>query len=307
MSDLIECIPNVSEGRNKDLIFEIANSIEKSGVNLLDIHYDWDHNRSVFTFVGNHQKVFKAIFNMTKTIYDKIDLNKHEGVHPRSGAIDVIPFVPIKNISYKELVNLVYNFSYEFFEKFNIPVYFYGFNAKKENRFKMNKIRNLGFEKLKEILNSNSILDNLKPDIYKSKLIHEKLGVVFIGVRKPLLAFNINYFVNQNIDKELNEIAKAIRESSNGIKNVQAKVFFLKSKNLYQLSLNILDVLNTDFYYVFNKIKELSDKRDLKISNTEIVGLIPSKTVENIVNNFLMNSNFEFKKVIEIKENEGIE
>ncbi len=302
MDTIIESVPNISEGRNKKLIDIIANTIEKSGVNLLDVHFDWDHNRSVFTFTGKISETFNTIFNITEIIYDKIDLNNHSGVHPRSGAIDVIPFIPIKNISYKDLADLVNEFGYKFFEKFNIPVYFYGFNATKTNRIKMNKIRNLSFEKLKEILNNNNINEDLKPDIYKDKLIHEKLGVCFIGVRKPLLAFNVNYLnTNQNIEKKLNEIAKKIRESSNGIKNVQAKVFFLESKNLFQLSLNILDILNTDFYFIFNKIQQYSNEFNLKIASTEIVGLIPSKIVENIVNNYLINSNFELKKIIEFQ------
>ncbi|MCX7870913.1 MAG: glutamate formimidoyltransferase [bacterium] len=304
MDIIVESVPNISEGRNKELINTIANVIEKSGVNLLDIHFDWDHNRSVFTFIGQTDKIFNTIFNITEFIYDKIDLTKHKGVHPRSGAIDVIPFIPVKNISYQDLTVLVNEFGYKFFERFNIPVYFYGFNATKTNRIKMNKIRNLNFEKLKELLKNNNIDNDLKPDIYKDKLIHEKLGVCFIGVRKPLLAFNVNYlntYQNENIEKKLNEIAKKIRESSNGIKNVQAKVFFLESKNLFQLSLNILDALNTDFYFIFNKIQEYSNKFNLKIANTEIVGLMPSKTVENIVNNYLINSNFGFKKIIEFQ------
>jgi glutamate formiminotransferase len=302
MDIIIESVPNISEGRNLDLINSIVKTIKSSKVNLLDVHYDWDHNRSVFSFIGNVNKVFNAIFNITELIYDKIDLNKHVGVHPRSGAIDVIPFIPIKNIFYKELTNLVNEFGYKFFEKFNIPVYFYGFNASKENRYKMNKIRNLGFEKLKEMLLTKNNLD-IYPDIYKDKLIHERLGVSFIGVRKPLLAFNVNYKINdQNIKEKLNELAKKIRESNNGIKNVQAKVFYLQSQNLYQLSLNILDILNTDFYFIFETIKQYSKELNLEIENTEIVGLIPAKTVENILNNYLIKSNFEFKKTLNIPD-----
>ncbi|MGC8815613.1 MAG: glutamate formimidoyltransferase [bacterium] len=302
MDIIIESVPNISEGRDIYLINLIAKTIELSKVNLLDIHYDWDHNRSVFSFTGSIENVFNCIFNITEIIYDKIDLNKHVGVHPRSGAIDIIPFIPIKNISYKDLVKEVDEFGYKFFEKFRIPVYFYGFNSKVKDRFKMNKIRNLGFEKLKEILKTNEIDPFFKPDIYKDNFIHEKLGVSFIGVRKPLLAFNVNYKNNdKNLKEKLNNIAKKIRESSNGIKNVQAKVFYLQSKDLYQLSLNVLDILNTDFYFIFEKIKEYSIELNLKIESTEIVGLMPTKTIENILNNYLLNSNFNFKKVIEIE------
>jgi glutamate formiminotransferase len=147
------------------------------------------------------------------------------------------------------------------------------------------------------LLTKNNL--DIYPDIYKDKPIHERLGVSFIGVRKPLLAFNVNYKINdQNIKEKLNELAKKIRESNNGIKNVQAKVFYLQSKNLYQLSLNILDILNTDFYFIFETIKQYSKELNLEIENTEIVGLIPAKTVENILNNYLIKSNFEFKKTL---------
>lgn len=301
MDIVIESVPNISEGRNIHLINLIVKTIELSKVNLLDFHYDWDHNRSVFSFIGSIERVFDCIFNITEVIYDKVDLDKHVGVHPRSGAIDVIPFIPIKNISYKDLVNLVDEFGYKFFEKFNIPVYFYGFNSRSKDRFKMNRIRNLGFEKLKEILDKAD--PSLKPDIYKNNPIHERLGVSFIGVRKTLLAFNINYKNDsKDLKEKLTNIAKKIRESSNGIKNVQAKVFYLESRNLYQLSLNVLDILNTDFYFIFEKIKQYTVNYNLRIENTEIIGLIPTKTIEKILNNYLLNSNFNLKKVIEIED-----
>ncbi len=303
---IIQTVPNICEGRNLKLINRIIKEVKSiKNVVLQDVHYDYDHNRSVFTVVGSISGVFESIFTITKNCFN-LDINVHQGVHPKAGIIDVIPFIPIKGISYDRLIKLVDKFAYKFFEKFKIPIYFYALSSKRPTTKVLSLIRNKGIEFIKRLtLNDKDYI----PDIFKDYIYHPTMGVSFIGVRYPLIAFNFNLKINdqrENISKEdflikIKKIASKIRESNGGIKNLQALTFFLESKNIVQLSTNILEADKTNFLQIFeiilNKIKE----EGLELDSTELVGCLPSKVIEQLVKKYLKIQNFSYSKIIDFK------
>ncbi|MEN3014500.1 MAG: glutamate formimidoyltransferase [bacterium] len=301
----IETVPNLSEGRNIKLINKIHQKLKQiKNIQIKDIHYDYDHNRSVFTIVGNLSSVFESIFVITDQVIDNLDINLHQGVHPRAGILDVIPFIPIKGISYKQLISKVEKFAHKFFERYKIPVYLYSLSSKRLQTQKLSYIRNKGFEFIKKLTFQDK---DLLPDIYQDSIFHPTMGVSFIGVRYPLIAFNFNFKIPPNnsqykdhLLQKVKQIAKTIRESSGGIKNVQALAFFLPSQNIVQLSTNILEAHKTNFLKVYHIITQLIQQNNLKLHNTELVGCIPNKIVEKIIKQQLKLSRFHINNVIQI-------
>lgn len=295
---IIECVPNISEGRNIKLINRIAKALKGlPNLELRDVHYDYDHNRSVFTIIGNYESVFKSIFRITQNCLD-LDINVHEGVHPCAGIIDVVPFVPIRKVSYDKLKVMVEQFAYEFFKTFGIPVYLYALSAKRPVTSKLATIRNKGINFIKSL----SFQDKeYLPDIFENQIFHPTLGVTFIGVRYPLIAFNFNIKITdtkEEIIKRAKIIARELRESSGGIKNLQALVFFLASKNMVQLSTNILEAHKTDFLYIFNTIIEKLELNKLKLAYCEVVGCLPSVVISKMVKQCFKLKNFDYSKVV---------
>ncbi|MFN3995283.1 MAG: glutamate formimidoyltransferase [bacterium] len=300
---IIECVPNISEGRDVRLINTIVKDLRKiRNLELRDVHYDYDHNRSVFTLIGDYESVFKGVFKITQNCLH-LDINFHEGVHPCAGIIDVVPFVPIKGISYDKLKILVEQFAYEFFKNFGIPVYLYALSSKRPTTSKLATIRNKGINFIKSLsLEEKEYL----PDIFENQIFHPTLGVTFIGVRYPLIAFNFNIKITdakEEIIKKVKIIAKELRESSGGIKNLQALVFFLASKNMVQLSTNILEAHKTDFLYIFDTIKEKLDFNGLKVDHCEIVGCLPSIVVSKIIKKYLRVKSFDYSKIVDFTVN----
>lgn len=292
---IIESVPNISEGRNLKLIQKITKELKKiKKLEIKDIHTDYDHNRSVFTLVGPPSSVFKSIFTITQNL-KTLDINKHTGVHPRTGIIDVIPFIPIKNISYQKLIPMVEKFAYQFFQKFKIPVYLYALSSKKPQTQKLSTIRNKGIEFIKKLsLQEKELL----PDIFKSEIFHPTLGVSFIGVRYPLIAFNFNFDPHYSNLEKLKKIAKEIRETNGGIKGVQALAFFLPHSKKTQLSINILEAHKNDFISIFHQIQQKLIQNNLEIYETELVGCIPANIIENLTQNFFKLKQFSINKII---------
>jgi glutamate formiminotransferase len=293
---LVECIPNFSEGRRKDVIDKIVNSVKILGIEILDVHSDENHNRSVLTFVGVPHQVEEAILRMFETAISLIDLNKHSGTHPRIGAIDVVPLVPIRNYSVDEAIKLSRKIGKKIYEKFGVPVYFYELSAKREDRKDLPSIRNIGFEKLREDI----LYDDYRiPDIGERKL-HPTAGATVIGVREFLIAYNVLLDTN---DLEIaKKIAKKLREKTGYFKGIRVIAMSLASKNKCQISINIYKPDIVDLDVLFFNLEYISKTYGVNVLNSEIVGLVPYNKVEGVFRNVLRISdnkeNFSIEKRI---------
>lgn len=285
---LIECIPNFSEGRRKDVIDEIVNSVKILGIEILDVHSDEDHNRSVLTFVGVPHQVEEAILRMFEAAISLIDLNKHSGTHPRIGAIDVVPLVPIRNYTIDEAIKLSRRIGKKIYEKFGVPVYFYELSAMREDRKDLPSIRNIGFEKLKEDI----LYDDYRiPDIGERKL-HPTAGATVIGVREFLIAYNVLLDTN---DLEIaKKIAKKLREKTGYFRGVRVIAMSLANKNKCQISINIYRPDIVDLDVLFFNLEYISKTYGINVLNSEIVGLVPYNKIEGVFRNVLrINDNKE--------------
>jgi len=293
---LVECVPNFSEGKDMKVVDAIVKEIEKvNNVSLLDRESDSDHNRSVITFIGEPSAVKKAAFLATAKAAELIDMNKQRGEHPRIGATDVIPFVPISDVTMKECVKLSKELGKEIAEKLNIPIYLYAEAATRHDRIKLPDVRKGEYEGLKEEIKTNP---DKKPDFGPNKL-HPTAGATAIGARYPLIAFNVN-LDTKNL-KIAEDIAKKIRESSGGFKAVQAKGFDIKERGIVQVSMNLLNYEVTSMITVFNAIKEEADKQGVKIVGSEIIGLVPMNALIDVAEKHLMVENFNKNQILELR------
>ena len=290
---LVECIPNFSEGKNKKIIDAIVNEIKKvKNVSLLDVESDPDHNRSVVSFIGEPDAVKKAAFLACAKAAKLIDMNKHKGEHPRMGATDVIPFVPISDVTMEECVELSKQLGKEIGEKLKIPVYLYAEAATRPERVRLPDVRRGQYEGLKEEIKTNP---DKKPDFGPNEL--GSAGATAVGARPPLIAFNVNL---NTTDLEIaKDIAKLVRESSGGFKAVQAKGFDIKERNLVQVSMNLLDYNVTSIFKVFDKIKEEAKKRGVEVVGSEVIGLVPMNALIDVAEDYLKIENFKKDQILE--------
>lgn len=262
---VIECIPNFSEGRDKKKIEKIANAIKKvPEVKLLHQTSDVDHNRSVMTFIGPPEKVIEAAFRACQKAAELINLTDHQGVHPCIGATDVIPLVPLKNISFKKCTQFAEKLGEKIGTELNIPVYLYEKAARKPERENLANIRN------KEHLTS--------PDFGPKK--PGEAGSVAVGVREILIAYNIN--LDTNDLKTAENIAKSIRESNGGLPFVKALGLSLSSRNIVQVSMNLTNYKMINIPEVYEEVGKLAKTHGVKILGTEVIGLTPEEILENI-------------------------
>lgn len=290
----IECVPNFSEGRDLAVLDRIATAIDSTrGVILLDRTHDSDHNRSVFTFVGGSEELETALAKAAAIAVETIDLRRHSGVHPRIGAIDVIPFVPLEGSSREECVALARRVVRVLWERFEIPSYFYGDAALSENRRKLENIRRGGFEGLLKALPGDP---ERRPDTGGPGL-HPSAGATAIGVRKFLIAFNINL---ATADVSIaRQIAKTIRESSGGLPAVKALGLELASRGMTQVSMNLTDFERTSLHEVFGWVKHEAERLGTHVVGSEIIGLVPRKAIEMAAERFLQIENFDSSAVFE--------
>ena len=295
MKKLVESVPNISEGRNKDVIEEIVNELKKlENIKILEVSSDESHNRTVVTIVGNVDVVVEGLFYFTKKAVELIDLNKHKGEHPRIGAVDVIPLIPISGITKNELNNYVKILGERIWNELNVPVYFYADSATNEERKKLPNIRKGEFEGLVEKMKD----PNWHPDIGNPNP-HPTAGANVIGVREFLIAYNINL---ATADVSIAEkIAKSIRESSGGLMYLQARGFYLEDKNCAQVSMNILNFKKLPLYRVYEIVKMEAEKYGTYIKESELVGLIPLKAVLDSFSFYIKLPELNLDKVIEYK------
>jgi glutamate formiminotransferase len=295
MGRIIESVPNISEGKRKEVIDEIVKTLRnRDGVKILEVSSDESHNRTVVTIAGDVEKVMDALFDFTKKSIELIDLRNHKGEHPRIGAVDVIPLVPISGITKKELNEYAIKLGERIWNELKVPIYFYAESAKFEERKKLPNIRKGEFEGLSEKMKD----PNWYPDIGEPNP-HPTAGATVIGVREFLIAYNINLGTEDTSIAE--KIAKSIRESSGGLMYVQAKGFYLEDKRCAQVSMNILNFNKAPIYRIFEIVKMEAERYGTYVKESELVGLIPLKAVLDTFSFYLKLPDLSLDKVIEYK------
>ncbi|NNG68229.1 glutamate formimidoyltransferase [Caldanaerobacter subterraneus] len=293
MNQIIECVPNVSEGRDQEKISELIKEVVSTeGVKLLDYSSDKDHNRTVITFVGDKEGVKEAAFKLIRKASEIIDMRYHKGEHPRIGAVDVVPFVPVKNVTMEECVQIARELGERVGKELNIPVYLYEEAATTPERKNLENIRRGEYEGFFEKIKQ----PEWKPDFGPSEM-NPKSGATVIGARNFLIAFNVNLGTN---DIEIaNKIAKAVRFSSGGYRYVKAMGVELKERGIVQVSMNLTDFNKTPIYRVFETIKAEASRYGVNVIGSEIIGLVPSKALLDVADYYLRLENFSMDMVLE--------
>ena len=294
MKRLIECVPNFSEGRDAAKVDGIVASMSKvPDVYVLDREMDADHNRSVVTLAGDPDAVAEAVLLGVGKALELIDLTKHSGAHPRIGATDVVPFIPIEGVALEDCVALARRVGEEIWKRYRIPIYFYEAAASRPERAHLENIRRGQFEGLREeIKRDHSRL----PDVGEPKL-HPTAGATVVGARKFLIAYNVN--LNTSDAGVANKIAKAIRFSSGGLRYVKSMGVELKARNLAQVSINLTDFEQTPMHRVYEMVKREAARYGAIPVGSEIVGLIPKKAIEMAADYFLQAENFSPEQIFE--------
>ena len=271
---LILCVPNFSEGRDKGKVDRIAGAFKnRKGVHLLDIEMDKDHNRTVLTILGDLDEMREAVFEAVKTATELIDLRAHQGAHPRIGATDVVPFIPILDTGMDECIMLARDIGERIGSELGIPVFLYEEAATRPERRRLEEIRRGGLQSLSERIKDDPAW---APD-FGQKMIHAAAGATVVGARKHLIAFNIN--LNTPDIGIAKEIAGRIRESGGGLPNVKAIGLKLKDKGMAQVSMNLTDYESTPPHIVFRRVEEEARSLGIEIENSEVIGLIPEKAL----------------------------
>lgn len=295
MNKIIECVPNFSEGRDLNKVEKILDIFRgKQDLKLLDYSSDEDHNRSVVTIVGEPEALKKAMVEAIGKAIELIDLTKHEGQHPRMGAVDVIPFIPIKNVTVDEADQLAKEVAKEASEKFGLPFFLYEKSATQSHRENLATVRKGQFEGMAEKMKD----DMWKPD-FGPETIHPTAGVTAIGARMPLVAYNINLSTN-NLEIA-SKIAKQVRHLSGGFRYVKALGIELEDRGIVQVSMNLTDYTKTSIYRVFETVKMEAARYGVNIVGSEIVGLVPMQALVDTADYYLRLENFSMDQVLETR------
>jgi glutamate formiminotransferase len=298
---LVECVPNFSEGRDAGKIEAIVAAIAAvPEVVLLDREADADHNRCVLTFVGPPAAVAEAALRGVEKAVELIDLTKQQGAHPRIGAADVVPFIPIEGITLEECVRLAEQVGQEIWKRLKVPVYFYEAAARRPERVNLENIRRGQFEAL---VKEMATVAGRRPDV-GDPVCHPTAGATVVGARKFLIAYNINLGTpDVAIAKR---IAKTIRFSSGGFRYVKSMGVTLASRNLAQVSINLTDFEQTPLHLVFETVRREAERHGVPVVGSEIVGLIPKKAIELSAEYFLRFENFQPELVLEHRIAEAV-
>jgi glutamate formiminotransferase / formiminotetrahydrofolate cyclodeaminase len=291
MPTLVECVPNFSEGRDKAKVDAIVAAMRLDGVYLLDREMDADHNRCVITLVGEREPIQEAAIRGVGKAAELIDLNAHQGAHPRMGATDVVPFIPIEGASIEDCVAMARHVGAEIWKRYQIPVYLYEAAATTPERQNLETIRRGQFEGIRADIATNPAR---KPD-FGDPRVHPTAGVMAVGARKSLIAFNV--FLSTADVEIAKKIAKAIRASSGGLRFVKGAGFLVRG--VAQVSMNLTDFEQTPIHRVFEMVKREAARYGVAPVSSEIVGLIPKKALEAAAEWFLQVENFDSSLILE--------
>src|SRR5437763_8338928 len=288
---LVECVPNFSEGRDKAKVDAIIEAMKVDGVYLLDREMDADHNRCVITLVGDRNAIAEATIRGVGRAGELIDLTKHQGAHPRMGAADVVPFIPIEGVTLEDCVAIARHVGQEIWKRYKIPVYLYEAAAARPERQNLENIRRGQFEGIRGDIAPNP--DRL-PD-FGEAAVHPTAGATVVGARKFLIAYNV--FLNTADVEIAKKVAKAVRQSSGGFRFVKGAGFLVRG--LAQVSMNLTDFEQTPIARVFEFVKREAVRYGVKPVSSEIVGLIPKKALEEAAEWFLQVENFDSSRILE--------
>jgi glutamate formiminotransferase len=291
MSTLVECVPNFSEGRDKSKVDAIVDAMKMPGVYLLDKEMDADHNRCVITLVGDRDAIQEAAIRGVGKAAELIDLNVHSGAHPRMGAADVVPFIPIDGVTVEDCVAMANHVGEEIWKRYQIPVYLYESAARIPERQGLENIRRGQFEGIRAEIATNPAR---RPDIGEPR-VHPTAGATVVGARKFLIAYNV--FLNTPDVDIAKKIAKAVRFSSGGLRFVKGAGFLVRGQA--QVSMNLTDFEQTPIHRVFEIVKREAARYGVMPVSSEIVGLIPKKALEDAAEWFLQVENFDSSLILE--------
>lgn len=295
MKKIFETVPNFSEGKNKDTIEKILACFKgKEDVKLLDLHRDGDHNRLVVTAVGGPTALKHAVVEAAGVAVNLIDMRAHRGEHPRMGAVDVVPFIPIKNVTMEEAIILSKETAKALWETHHLPVFLYEESATSPVRKNLANIRKGQFEGMPEKLAS----DEWKPD-FGEREIHPTAGVVAVGARMPLVAYNVNLDTD-NIEIA-RAIAKTIRHINGGLRYCKAIGIELKKRKITQVSMNMTDYTQTPLYLALECIRVEAKKYGVNVTGSEIVGLVPMSAIVDSAAYYMGLEDFSVDKILEAK------
>ncbi|AFM43083.1 glutamate formiminotransferase [Desulfosporosinus acidiphilus SJ4] len=292
MVKIVECIPNISEGRRLEVVEEILDEVRQvAGVTLLDYSSNADHNRTVISMIGEPEKVLEAAWRLIVKAAEKIDLDQHQGEHPRMGATDVVPFVPVRGMTMDECVELAKRLGERVGRELSIPVYLYEKAATRPERRNLADVRRGQYEGLKESVKTPERTPDFGPSVLG------KAGAIAVGARPPLVAFNVNLgTTNLEIGKA---IAKGIRGSSGGFVNVKALGIDLSEQGMIQISMNMVDTQGTPLYRAMEFIKTEAAHFGVPVIGSEIVGLVPLDAMLDAATYYLKLHDFSSEQILE--------
>lgn len=293
MKQIVQCVPNFSEGRDLNKIEKIVEPFRaKDGVKLLDYQHDADHNRAVVTVVGEPRPLQEAVIEAMGVAIETIDMRQHQGQHPRMGAVDVVPFIPVKNVSPEEAVGISKSVAAEAADKYNLPIFLYENSATRPERQNLATIRRGQFEGMAEKIRQA----DWKPD-YGPAEIHPTAGATAIGARMPLVAYNVNL---DTADFEIaDRIARQVRHISGGLRYCKGIGIELKDRGIVQVSMNMTDYTRTALYRVFELIRIEARRYGVNVVGSEIIGLVPMAALIDTAAYYLGLEDFSMEQVLE--------
>jgi len=291
---LVECVPNFSEGRKAEVVEQIARAIAAiDGATVLNRHIDADHNRSVITFVAPPEVIVDAALRAVAKATELIDLDEHKGEHPRIGATDVLPFVPVSGVTIDECVAFAHEAGRRIWRELSIPVYFYERAALRPDRERLEHVRGKGFEHLRQEIATNA---DRRPDVGEPGL-HQTAGAIAVGARPFLIAFNVTLATNDIMIAR--RIARVVRERDGGLPFVKALGFELRSRDVVQVSMNLTNYEQTSIARAFEAVREQAGRLGAKVLGAEIVGLVPRAALDREASYFPLLENFTESVILE--------
>jgi glutamate formiminotransferase len=295
MPRIIECVPNISEGRRPEVVAEAVQALRATpGVRLLGVQSDKDHNRSVLTLVGEETSLKAGLLALFEVALARIDLRSHQGEHPRMGAVDVVPFIPIEGASMKDCIALARDVGRAVAERFQVPIFLYEEAASASHRRNLEDVRRGQFEGLTEKLKDAAWVPDFGPSAP-----HPSAGASAVGARMPLIAYNVNLGTG---DVEIaKKIAKGIRHSSGGFRFVKAMGLMLEERGIAQVSINMTDFKKTPLHRVFETVRNEAARYGVNVVGSEIVGLVPAEALWDAADHFLRLERFDLSQILERK------